>query len=123
MARIVIYAKEDLAEQMALVLSMHGHSPICSEKMREALRQIITFRPSIVIAEYLEIDGEQLCREIRKIKQLENTQLIVMSELGPNLNEDNFRSAVLAFRANGYLRKPFPCQEIASYVESLLRAS
>lgn len=123
MARIFIYAKEELADPMAIVLSMHGHSPICNDRPRETLRQIITFMPQLVLAEYLDVDGEWLCCEIRKLKQLDKTQVIMMSELGKNLNTENFESMVLAFGANGYLIKPFPYREIGNFVNSWLRAS
>ncbi len=122
MARILIYAQEKLAEALAIVLSMHGHNPICSDRPREALRQIITFRPELVLAEYLEIEGEWLCREIRKIKQLEDTQVIMMSALGASLTEEKFRDRVLAFGANNYLLKPFPCREIGDLVDYWLSA-
>jgi DNA-binding response OmpR family regulator len=123
MARIFIYAKSDLAEALAMVLSMHGHSPICSENPREAFRQIVTFRPQLVLAEYLDIDGEWLCRQIRQLRQLQDTQVIMMSAKEKGLSEDNFRSAILAFGANDYLFKPFPCREIGNYVHSWLQAS
>lgn len=123
MARIFIYAKEEVAETMAIALSMRGHKPLHSDRPREALRQIITFRPQLVLAEYLDIDGEWLCREIRKIKQLEATQVIMMSEAGQNINDQQLSSLVLAFGANGYLRKPFPCREIGLYAKYWLRAS
>lgn len=123
MARILIYAKNEVSEALAVVLSMYGHSPICSDRPREALRQIITFRPQLVLAEYLDIDGEWLCREIRKIKQLEATQVIMMSKIGRPLSDQDFESTVLAVGANGYLPQPLPCREIGNYVNSWLKAS
>jgi DNA-binding response OmpR family regulator len=125
MTRIFIYAKEDVAEAMAMALSMCGYEPMHSDRPREALRQIITFRPKLVLAEYLDpdIDGEWLCREIRKIRQLEATQVIMMSEMGQNINEHDLRSMMLAFGANGCLIKPLPCREIGNYVNSWLKAS
>ncbi len=122
MKRIFIYAKEDLAKNLAMVLSMRGHTPMYSDRPREALRQIITFRPTLVLAEYLDpdIDGEWLCCEIRKIKQLDATQVIMMSELGPNISKSKVQATALSFGANGYLPKPFPCHEISNYLHSWL---
>lgn len=125
MTRIFIYSQEDLAQALAMVLSMNGYEPMYSNRQREALRQIITFKPTLVLAEYLEpeIDGERLCCEIRKIRQLDKTQIIMMSEVGPSLNKTYLRSTVLTFGANGHLAKPFPCREIGQYVKSWLHAS
>lgn len=123
MTRVFIYAKEEVAETMAMALSLSGYEPMHSERPREALRQIITFRPKLVLAEYLDIDGEWLCREIRKIRQLEATQVIMMSEVGPKLSAHKLRSMMLSFGANGCLIKPLPCREIGQYVHSWLRAS
>lgn len=123
MTRVFIYAKEELAATMAMALSMSGYSPMYSDRPREALRQIITFRPKLILAEYLEVDGEKLCREIRRIKQLDTTQVIMMSETGQHLNEHALRSMMRSFGANDYLPKPFPCREIGNYVNSWLKAS
>lgn len=125
MKRIFIYAKEDLAQALAMALSMRGHTPMYGDKPREALRQIITFRPTLVLAEYLdpEIDGEWLCCEIRKIKQLDTTQVIMMSELGPNISKSKVQATALSFGANGYLPKPFPYREIGDYVHTWLHES
>jgi DNA-binding response OmpR family regulator len=123
MARIFIYAKEEVAEIMAIALSMRGHIPLYSDRPREAMRQIITFRPKLVLAEYLEVDGQWLCSEIRRIKQLEATQVIMMSKMGQPLSDQDLESTVLAFGANGYLPQPLPCREIGNYVNSWLKAS
>ncbi len=125
MARVFIHAKKEVAEALSMVFSMRGHNPIWDENPRAALRQIITFQPKVVITEFLDldIDGEWLCREIRKIRQLNNTQVIMMSELGKHLNPSDIEAMVLKFGANGYLRKPFPYNEIGKYLESWLRAS
>lgn len=123
MARIYVFAKPDLADPLTTVLSMHGHDPICSDEPRVAFRQIITFRPRVVLAEYLDLDGEWLCREIRKLPQLKDTQVIMMSEMGQHMSTRDFESMVLAFGANGYLRKPFDYREIGNYATSWLRAS
>lgn len=123
MSRIYILAKADLAKAMAEELSKRGHDPIWSDDPMTAFCQIITFRSQLVLAEYLDVDGEWLCREIRKLKQLAKVQVIMMSELGKNRRPEDIRPILMAFGANGYLPKPFPSQEIGDYVQSWLRAS
>ncbi len=123
MIRILVLAQSDLANQLDAVLSRHGYSTICCSDPQQALCKAITFRPQLVLAELLEIDGDWLCREIRKLRQLHNTQVIMMSAAGQHIKDKDLESMALACGANGYLRKPFPYCEIANFTKSWLQAS
>lgn len=123
MTRILIFAETELAKQLSAVLTAQGYNTICCSDEQQALCQVITFAPQLVLAEYLDLDGEWLCREIRKLKQGQQTEIIMMSGAGSHLSDKDMEAMVLSFGANGYLRKPFIYSEIGNYAKSWLRAS
>lgn len=123
MTRILVFAEPELARQLSAVLSAQGYNTISCSSEQEALRQVITFAPQLVLAEYLDLDGEWLCRQIRQLKKGKQTEVIMMSAAGSHLSDKDMEAMVLSFGANGYLRKPFIHDKISSYVRSWLRAS
>ena len=62
----------------------------------------------------LEIDGQELCRRVRKISGV--PILIITGDLGGHNDTDTLRH----LEANGYLTKPFYLEDFAAQVKNLL---
>ena len=121
--KIFIFDKSETASALAQVMSMHGFEVITSDTPREAYRMIINFHPQLVLAEYLDVDGEWLCRQLRQARNLNDIQIIMMSAKGASIKERDLRSLLLSFGANGCLIKPFNYHEIPDYFDSWMQGN
>jgi len=100
MARVLVVDDEQaITESMALILSDHGHYVRTACDGLEALAQLRTWSPQIIVTDWMmpRMGGEQLLGRLRGVPAWRGTPVIVMSalSLAP-------RAAVTAF-----LRKPF----------------
>lgn len=123
MEKIYIFDEIKAAETLAFALGMHGYEAIASDNACQAFRQIITFQPKLVLAEYLDVDGEWLCRQLRQVSVTRDLPIIMMSHKGSQVSNKSFEAMILGFGANAYLPKPFPYREIGNFVNSWLQAS
>lgn len=119
--KVFIFDQMDTAESVAFVLSMHGYETIVSDNPRQAFRQIVTFQPDLVLAEYLDVDGEWLCQQLRQLKITRHIQIIMMSHRGPNIKLEDHQKLVLSCGANGYLPKPFNLRRVHEHVNAWLQ--
>ena len=89
---------------MKAVLEEGGHSVKCYESSLQALREIPVERPDCVIIDIMmpEMDGFELCREIRRRTDLAAIKIIMCSS--KSYDFDRRRAKELG--ANGYIVKP-----------------
>lgn len=89
---------------MSKLLKGAGHSVITSQTSAGIIADIGRKKPDCVISDLMmpEVDGLQLCAEVRKHKALKNTKFIVASAKA--YEYDMKRS--YQFGAHGYIRKP-----------------
>ncbi len=119
--KIFIFDQLSTADNLAIFLSMRGYEVITNDDRRQAFRQIVTFRPQLVLAEYLDVDGEWLCANLRNIPALNEILIIMMSHKGAQVDLKKFEAMILSFGANGYLLKPFEPRDLPEQIESWLQ--
>lgn len=112
------YIVDDDPDMLALVqrlLREAGHDASVNVSPRSALHEILEQRPDCVLLDILmpEMDGLELCRELRANPMLSRTKIIVLSTKPYDV--DRRRAKELG--ADGYLVKPI---EIETVVQSLL---
>ena len=70
-----------ILQLMKAILEEDGHSVKCFESSVKALREIPVDRPEVVISDVImpEMDGFELCREIRNRPDLAAIKIIICS--------------------------------------------
>jgi len=91
-------------EAMKVLLKGQGHSVTTSTKSAGIITDITKKRPDCVISDLMmpEVDGLQLCKQVRDHKNLKKTKFIVVSAKAYEF--DHKRS--YTFGAHGFIRKP-----------------
>jgi phosphoribosyl 1,2-cyclic phosphodiesterase/ActR/RegA family two-component response regulator len=103
---------------MTMTLEAAGHSVTCYESSRRALREIPVERPDCVISDVLmpDMDGFELCRELRRAPGLGAIKIIMCS--AKSYDFDRRRAKDLG--ADGYIIKPVQRDELLRYVIEIM---
>ncbi len=85
---------------------------------REALEKVFELKPDIVVLDLMlpEVDGFEVCRQIRKKMELPIIMLTARSE-------DIDKVLGLELGADDYLTKPFNSRELVARIKAILRRS
>ena len=107
----------DIVEIISLLLSEAGHDVATSPAGVNALSIIRKKNPDMVITDLVmaEMDGLELCREIRADSGLSKTTLIMVSARTDDLWKEKAHDA----GANGYIEKPIDAATFVRDVEAL----
>ena len=94
----------DILALLRRVLEAAGHTVVSCESSHQALKEIPGARPDVVISDLMmpEMDGFELCRELRRRPELEAMKIIVLS--AKSYDFDRRRARELG--ADGYIVKP-----------------
>lgn len=105
-----------IAELISLYLEKEGYEVYEVYNGRDAIEAFKKFAPSMVLLDIMlpEIDGYQVCREIRQISKV---PIIMISAKG-----DVFDTVLgLELGADDYIVKPFDAKELLARVKAVLR--
>lgn len=125
MSTIFILDQKESAESLAMALCQEGHVTYISYDYKKALRQIaeltaIKAGPVLVLAEFLETDGAELCRELRRYGLTRKIKVVLMSRGGPHSNIDYYRKLGASYGADDYLLKSDDLRAIARSIRHLI---
>ncbi len=109
---------ESIVELIMLYLRKDGFDVITARDGGEALRKITQHSPDLVLLDIMmpELDGWEVCREIRQRYQLPVIMLTARSE-------DYDKILGLELGADDYITKPFNPRELVARVRAVLRRS
>ncbi|MGN1318929.1 MAG: response regulator [Lachnospirales bacterium] len=105
-----------IAELISLYMEKEGYEVYEAYNGREALEAFKKYAPQMVLLDIMlpEIDGYQVCREIRQISK---TPIIMLTAKG-----DVFDTVLgLELGADDYIVKPFDSKELVARVKAVLR--
>ena len=107
-----------ILQLMQVVLEDAGHSVKCYESSLKALREIALERPDCVISDVImpEMDGFELCREIRSRPELAAIKIIMCSS--KSYDFDRRRAKELG--ADGYIVKPIQRDTLPGLIAEIL---
>jgi len=107
-----------ILQLMKAVLEEAGHSVKCYESSMQALREIPIVRPDCVISDVImpEMDGFELCREIRSRPDLAAIKIIMCSS--KSYDFDRRRAKELG--ADGYIVKPIQRESLPRLIAEIL---
>lgn len=110
----------DLAtlKQMKAMLEEAGHSVDCCQSSLRALREIQLRQPDCVITDIImpEMDGFELCWELRRLPSLAALKIIICTSKAYDF--DRRRAKELG--ANGYIIKPIDKESLVRSVADIL---
>lgn len=114
----ILIADDDsnIAELISLYLMKEGYETKKAEDGREALRMVQTFNPDLIILDIMmpEMDGYEVCREVRKTSTI---PIIMLTAKGETFD----KVLGLELGADDYMVKPFDTKELVARVKAVLR--
>lgn len=115
---LVIDDSESAAQVVTFLLTKEGHQVESRTSPLLALQDAPILRPDCILLDLMmpEMDGFELCKRLREIRELDATKIIVLS--GKSYEFDKRRAKQLG--ADGYIVKPIKTETFAQEIEHLL---
>ncbi len=115
---LVVDDDAHIVELIKLYLEKEGFTVITANDGKKALEKFKSEAPSILILDVMmpEMDGWDVCREIRKTS---NTPIIMLTAKGETFD----KVLGLELGADDYMVKPFETKELIARVKAVLRRS
>ena len=114
----ILIADDDsnISELISLYLMKEGYDTQKAKDGREALKLFQSYNPDLIILDIMmpEMDGYEVCREIRKTA---STPIIMLTAKG----EDMDKIMGLEYGADDYITKPFNILEVKARIKAILR--
>lgn len=116
----ILIADDDsnICELLRLYLEKDGFKTVIANNGREALDFADKFSPDLIVLDIMmpQLDGWQVCREIRKKS---NTPIIMLTAKGETFD----KILGLELGADDYVSKPFDSKEVVARIKAVLRRS
>ncbi len=117
----VVLADDDmeLTRVLRKALERDGHEVTVAYDGKEALTVIREKRPDVVVLDVMMpvMNGWEVCKEVRSDEDLHDTGVIMLTGIGPNLNE----MTSPLYGADDYLDKPVDLQDLQDRVAALMK--
>jgi len=113
---LIVDDDENIAELISLYLIKECFSTEIAYNGTDALKLVETFEPHLILLDIMlpDIDGYEVCAEIRKTRQL---PIIMLSAKGEIFD----KVLGLKIGADDYMIKPFDSNELVARVKAVLR--
>lgn len=113
---LIVDDDENIAELISLYLLKECFATEIAYNGRDAVRLASTFHPNLILLDIMlpDIDGYEVCTEIRKTSQ---TPIIMLSAKGEVFD----KVLGLKLGADDYMIKPFDSNELVARVKAVLR--
>jgi two-component system response regulator VicR len=113
---LIIEDEKDIARILKDYLTKNNYETAISLNGTDGIKTIKLFKPDLIILDIMlpDIDGIELCREIR---QQSNTPIIILSARG----SDTDKVLGLGFGADDYMTKPFSLVELLARIQAHFR--
>ena len=113
---LIVDDDENIAELISLYLLKECFATEIAYNARDALALVDSFNPHLILLDIMlpDIDGYEICTEIRKTKQ---TPIIMLSAKGEVFD----KVLGLKLGADDYMMKPFDFNELVARVKAVLR--
>ena len=113
---LIVDDDENIAELISLYLIKECFATEIAYNGRDAIKLASTFHPNLILLDIMlpDIDGYEVCTEIRKTSQ---TPIIMLSAKGEVFD----KVLGLKLGADDYMIKPFDSNELVARVKAVLR--
>ena len=114
----ILIADDDnnICELLRLYLQKDGFQTAVANDGRQAVNMVKTYQPDLILLDVMmpELDGWQVCREIRKDN---DTPIIMLTAKGEVFD----KILGLELGADDYISKPFDTKEVIARIKAVLR--
>lgn len=116
---LVVDDDPDILKFVTLFLEHAGHTVRTRATAIEAMAELPHFRPDLVITDLMmsEMNGLELCAEIRKTPEFAATRIVVMSVRA----ESVWTEKAVEAGADGFIKKPLNPESIVQQVEQIMQ--
>jgi len=116
---LLVDDEEDILEFLSYNLKKEGFIVYTARNGKIAIQKAIEYKPHLIILDVMmpEMDGMEVCAEIRQIQELKDTIIIFLTAR----SEDYSHIAGLEVGADDYITKPIKPKVFIAKVKSLLR--
>ena len=106
------------AEVTSMMLEAAGFTVTSRTDSSNIMDEIVSEIPACVLVDLMMpgVDGMELCREIRKRRELDDTRIVVVSAKAYDFDKERARE----FGANGYLTKPVDAETLVREVSRII---
>ena len=113
---LIVDDDENIAELISLYLIKECFSTEIANNGKDALSLVNSYNPDLILLDIMlpDIDGYEICTEVRKTKQ---TPIIMLSAKGEIFD----KVLGLKLGADDYMIKPFDSNELVARVKAVLR--
>ncbi len=113
---LVVDDDKNICELLRLYLEKEGYTVSLAFDGREGLDAFIKFNPDLVLLDVMmpNVDGWQVCREIRKTSQC---PIMMITAKGETID----KVLGLELGADDYVVKPFDSKEVVARIKAILR--
>jgi phosphate regulon transcriptional regulator PhoB len=118
---LVVEDEPDIGALLAFHLEREGYQVVRSRNGLDALQQVRTRRPDLVLLDLMlpGIDGLEVCRRLRQDPATEALPVVMLTAKGEEVD----RVLGLELGADDYIVKPFSPKEVVARVRAVLRRS
>jgi DNA-binding response OmpR family regulator len=119
-SRVLIVEDEpDIRDLLGFHLEREGYLVSTARTGADALRQIATSPPDLVLLDLMlpEVDGLEVCRRLRREPRTTSLPIVMLTAKG----EETDRVLGLEMGADDYVVKPFSPKEVVARVRAVLR--
>jgi two-component system alkaline phosphatase synthesis response regulator PhoP len=115
---LLVDDEKDIIELLQYNLEREGYEVIAAHDGAEALSMLVNF-PDLIILDVMMpvMDGFEVCRRIRKMKEFQSTPVIFLTALSSEVDEIKG----LELGANDFIVKPISTKKLIARVKSNLR--
>lgn len=116
---LIVDDEEHIRELLKFNLNYSGYDTILASNGVEALKYAKDEKPDLVLLDIMipEMDGIEVCKNIRAEKTLVNTSIIMLTAKSEELD----KILGLELGADDYITKPFSIRELLARVKAVLR--
>ena len=113
---LVVDDDNNICELLRLYLEKEGYSVTIARTGMQAVRSFAEHQPDLMLLDIMlpELDGWQVCREVRKYS---NKPIIMLTAKGETFD----KVLGLELGADDYITKPFDSKEVLARIKAVLR--
>ncbi|WP_321994979.1 response regulator transcription factor [Clostridium butyricum] len=116
---LIVDDEEHIVELLDFNLKNSGYETFIATDGIEAVRMAKEEKPNLILLDLMipGMDGFDVCKEIKKDKEMKNTSIIMLTAKGEELD----KILGLELGADDYITKPFSVRELLARVKAVLR--
>ncbi|TDT61845.1 response regulator transcription factor [Fonticella tunisiensis] len=116
---LIIDDEFHIVELLKYNLESNGYKVFYALSGKEGLEMALEKKPDLILLDIMlpEMDGFDVCKEIKKNESVENTPIIMLTAKG----EEFDKILGLELGADDYITKPFSVRELLARIKAVLR--